>query len=99
MTIAEHLESKIKNAKLIFIISWLILVGMMHFDKSTQYFFYYIIPSIFIAGSGIYIFFFVKCPGCKTSLGQTAAYAGNFFQKNSKLNFCSNCGIYFKDEM
>ncbi len=99
MTISEHIESKIKLAKLIAIVSWLVFAGMMLLPYSAGLYFYYFIPFAGFAGAVTFILFFIKCPSCNQPLGQVAAYSGNPFQKKSNLNFCPNCGVNFENEI
>ena len=99
MTLSDQIETKVKRAKIVGLAFWLAFAAMIFFDNAGGLFFLAFIPFIGFGGTILYILYFIKCPNCKVELGQAAAYSGNFFQKESKLNYCPNCGVNFKEEV
>ena len=99
MTISDHIESKIKRAKLVALISWLIFAGISMTPGFNDVLILFLVPFAVFFGAILYVLFYIKCPSCNHALGQVAAYSGNPFQKKSNLNYCPNCGVDFKNEM
>ena len=99
MTISESIHSKLKKAKIIGFIFWLLFAATIVIPVEGNLFFISLIPFIGFGGTVLYILLFLKCPRCDTAIGQATANSGGFFSKKSNLNFCPNCGVDFKDEL
>ena len=101
MKIKVLLKNKLRKAQLLGITMLLFLsVSFIYVEiRSTLAL---VIISIFVLGTvGVfaYMFHFLKCPKCNNSFGQVITSYTPLFKKESKLNYCPNCGANFNDDM
>ena len=85
-TIRQALKSQLFNARVVGIAGWLLVVLAWLFDDSQYAKPLGIIGFCVFFLSVVYSLYLVRCPKCRTALGQA-------FNGTGKLDYCQGCGV------
>ena len=101
MTIRRILRKKLAVSMLSMAVGFLFCVGSV---ISTVYFQLEKVPSLFFLGftmivaAQVYVFLFIKCPGCNRNLGPLLFMTLKSINMDTRLNSCPFCGAAFDAE-
>lgn len=92
MSIKEQTLKKIRKATIVAFVFWFATLVTLFVPGHGYFLLLPLVPIAGLFGAVVYLFFFIRCTECGTSLGGAPAMGGNPFTL-SKLNFCPNCGV------
>ncbi|MFH0801870.1 MAG: hypothetical protein V2A78_05720 [bacterium] len=103
MTIRDKLNSQLRWADGILLLS-IFLVALSGFlSELFRPFFYYVIAlpaaSVSFIVAFIYLINGIRCPKCKSSVGNAAFSIGGWFRGTGKMKFCPFCGVDIDTEI
>ena len=89
MTILEDLEHKLRKAKTVGLIFWIMLFIGIVWDTPVSPA-ALMLGTIGFFGTLLYIQLYMKCPKCEANFGQAILW-------NKKVKFCPGCGVDFNE--
>jgi hypothetical protein len=101
MNIRDHLNRRITPVHVV-MLGCFILFGASGFivTEDKTLFFLPILAFVGFGGAILYLFYGIRCPQCRNSLGQmTYLPKGGYFRLSKDLGYCPFCGISLDTEM
>lgn len=98
MTIRDKLNRQLRGLHGMFILGLLVYVPGVFLP--ARYILYLILASyVFIVGAILYMMNGIRCPKCKSSVGNAAFSIGGWFRGTGKMKFCPFCGVDIDTEI
>jgi peptidoglycan/LPS O-acetylase OafA/YrhL len=97
-TIRGHIKRRVRWFMAIGFLAWLLIPGWLAVARDHEQPYIPFVAMAIFASAALGLQFFVRCPKCKTRLGQIGVQVGVGILK-PKVNFCPYCGVNLDESL